>query len=543
MEMNDSYRLAPPGVFLSPRRSWRYLHGAVFGLALACTMALRPAWGAEALLWLEQGRPNAVALQAVATLVRAADDGLDPRDYQADRLSAALALLADGPPLPAESAARLDGELTLALQRYLTDLHAGRVDPRAIHADYRVARPVPLDTAALLRDAVVRQRLPQALREAAPPVPLYPALRRTLAQYRTLAALPFWDGPLPPLPGRKLEPGQAWDGLELLIRRLGALGDLATDTPVPLLFEGALVEGVRAFQARHGIEPDGLIGRETMAQLAVSPAQRVRQIELTMERLRWTPLLQGPRMVVVNVPEFVLRAYEWRDGRVQVRLETRVIVGKAFKTRTPVFDELMRLIEFSPYWNVPPSIARAELVPRLRRDPGYFAAEGFEFVGGGQVSTELTSANLDAVLRGKMRIRQRPGPKNALGRIKFVFPNNDNIYLHDTSAPQLFQRARRDFSHGCIRVEQPLALAQFVLQDAPDWPAARIQAAMAAGTSSTLRLKEPLPVVIAYSTVVVRGGRVYFYPDLYGHDGTLDLALRQRALPASASRPAQGTAQ
>jgi murein L,D-transpeptidase YcbB/YkuD len=196
-------------------------------------------------------------------------------------------------------------------------------------------------------------------------------------------------------------------------------------------------------------------------------------------------------------------------------------------TRTPLFDEDMRAIEFSPYWNVPPSIARGETVPRLRRDPAYFGQQGFEFVTpGGAVVNALSAANLDAVLRSGWRIRQRPGPHNALGGIKFVFPNRNNIYLHHTPADSLFGRDRRDLSHGCIRVEQPLALALFVLRDEPAWTEDRIRAAMAIGESSTVRLAQPLPVLIAYSTVVVKGGRVFFYADIYGHDRVLDQALR-----------------
>jgi murein L,D-transpeptidase YcbB/YkuD len=235
-------------------------------------------------------------------------------------------------------------------------------------------------------------------------------------------------------------------------------------------------------------------------------------------------------MVVVNVPEFVLRAYEVQDGRIQVKLTMKVIVGKALDTRTPLFDEEMRFIEFSPYWNVPPSIARQETVPHLRADPGYLARQDMEFVtASGQVVTSMAPEHLDAVLAGKWRIRQRPGPKNALGDIKFVFPNNTNIYLHHTPSPGLFERDRRDFSHGCIRVQDPVALAKFVLQDDPNWPEERILTAMTSGQSSTLRLEKPVTVLIAYSTVVAKAGRVYFYPDLYGHDQLLAKALRQHA--------------
>src|SRR5690606_11757924 len=204
-----------------------------------------------------------------------------------------------------------------------------------------------------------------------------------------------------------------------------------------------------------------------------------------------TPLLHGPRMIVVNVPEFVLRAYERTAQGVDLQLEMRVVVGRALDTRTPIFLEDMRFIEFSPYWHVPISIARRETLPRLRRDPGYFTQQGFEFVTrDGEVISTLTDEAIEAVQTGQWRIRQRPGPRNALGDIKFIFPNDQNIFLHHTPAPELFSRVRRDFSHGCIRIEAPVALARFVLQHKPEWTAERIRRAMARGKASTLRLDE-----------------------------------------------------
>ena len=281
---------------------------------------------------------------------------------------------------------------------------------------------------------------------------------------------------------------------------------------------------------RHGLASDGVLGKATLAQLQVTLAARARQIELALERLRWTPLMQGPRMIVVNIPEFVLRAYEVHDGRIQVREEMRVVVGKALDTRTPLFDEDMRFIEFSPYWNVPPSIARAETVPKLRRNPAYLQQQDMEFVtASGRVERGVAPGLLDAVLTGRARIRQRPGPNNALGDIKFVFPNSDNIYLHHTPATELFGRARRDFSHGCIRVEAPVALAEFVLAGMPDWTEARIRSAMQRGESSTLRLATPVRVLIAYGTALVKDGRVFFFDDIYGLDRVLDAALRRHS--------------
>ena len=288
---------------------------------------------------------------------------------------------------------------------------------------------------------------------------------------------------------------------------------------------------MRRFQGRHGLDQDGVVGAGTLAQLEVAPPARARQIELALERLRWTPLLQARRMIVINLPEFMLRAYEVHgDGSIEVRLESRVVVGKALDTRTPVFDEDMRFIEFSPYWNVPPSIARHETIPRIRREPDYFGRMGFEFVHpDGRVDTSLAPALLDAVMAGAARIRQRPGPENALGDIKFVFPNRSNIYLHHTPAVQLFGRGRRDYSHGCIRVEKPVELAEFVLQGMPGWDRERIETEMQRGESRTLRLAQAVPVLISYGTTVVKGDQTYFFDDIYGHDRVLDAALRQRA--------------
>jgi murein L,D-transpeptidase YcbB/YkuD len=545
-----------PLVVTRPARCWRYGHALAAGLAAGLSIGL--ASGALAQIpasrfdaaaegpprWFAEQRPRVAAQQAVDLLARAASEGLNAGDYNAAWLRDAIERAGSGPVVAEDQVRRIDQALTVAMRRYLADLHGGRIEPQQLGARYSPAASPDFSPDALLDSAIAEDRLPAAVRSVAPALPEYAGLREELARYRNLARHSAWQKNLPPLPAGKLSPGQKYAGIALLGERLRLLGDLPAGHAPPPLYQGPLVDGVKSFQARHAMTPDGVIGKTTFDQLNASPASRVRQIELTLERLRWIPLRQTPRAIVVNLPEFMLRGYELRDGRIETSVAMKVIVGTASKHQTPLFDGEMRLIEFSPYWNVPPSIARGETLPRLRRDPGYFGRQGFEFVGAdGRVSGGFSEGALDAVQRGQLRIRQRPGAGNALGDIKFIFPNDDNIYLHHTPSTQLFKRDRRDFSHGCIRVEAPVALARFVLAGDPEWSEERIVKAMRRGKSSTLRLDEPLPVIIAYHTAILRDGRVHFLPDLYGHDARLDQALRRLSSSVQAAYESRTIAQ
>ncbi|MGB9493250.1 MAG: L,D-transpeptidase family protein [Azonexus sp.] len=505
-------------------------HLSLAGLIIAWVVGAAPAALADTPSWFSYGRPTDAAHEAIKLLTNAADDGLEASDYEAEHLRNAVENASGNLLQSDDRIAQLDQALTSATRRYLHDLHSGRVDPQQLAGDYTPASPPGFDPDALLLSAIVNGRLTETARRAAPPFAQYLDLQDALARYRKLAGNPAWRAPLPLPADGKLSPGQAYVDLPVLGQRLRLLGDLPADATLPPRYEGGLAEAVRAFQERHGLAPDGVIGKGTLEQLNIAPAVRVRQLELALERLRWTRLPQAARAIIVNVPEFMLRAYEIRDGNFEMKVAMNVIVGNARKTRTPIFEAEMQYIEFSPYWNIPPSIIRGETLPKLRREPAYFDQQGFEFVGrDGKANSSFSGENLDAVQRGEMRIRQRPGARNALGDIKFVFPNSDNIYLHHTPTPQLFKRDRRDFSHGCIRVEAPVELAKFILADEPEWTEERIVQAMTKGKSTTLRLPEPFPVVIAYSTAAVRNGKVHFFPDIYGHDKVLDEALRQHS--------------
>ena len=469
-----------------------------------------PAWS---------GAGAAQAAVAVDLLHKAEEHGLPVADYDPEVLAGQMRRHGA---MPADGAADFDAALTLAVLRYLGDLHAGRIRSGLMPA--RVVDPV-----ALLRDALAEQRLAQAIDTAEPPLATYHRLKVALAEYRKLAMQPM--APLPPLAGRTaLEAGAKYAGARPLAQRLALLGDLAAefDAAQGDTYTAQLADAVKRFQDRHGLDADGRLGRQTLAALEVPLAARVRQIELSMERLRWLPDLSAGPFIAVNLPSY--RLWAFAAANAEPVLATRVIVGKAVRNPTPLFVGTLRYIEFNPYWNVPPSIQRAEIVPALLRDPGYLTHNDMELVGAhGAGSQAVKGETLAALRAGTVRVRQRPGPHNALGAVKFALPNAMNIYLHSTPARALFARSRRDFSHGCIRVEDAAALASLVLSGQSGWTAEAVAAAMAPAATRTVQLKAPMPVVIFYTTAIIdRDGRPLFPDDVYRLDGELERSLAAR---------------
>ena len=487
------------------------------------------AQGGFAPLWLSRDAPRRATPQvpeAMAMMSAASDKGLEPGDYRLDGLSLqarhALSETSDA------FAARFDVALTLAFSRYLSDLGFGRVDPATMGFELPARRRRDLladSVIAALHAATSSDGSVQcAVASIEPTIPLYPRLLDALQRYRRLAAA----AALPDLiaPTTKIAPGDRYDGVVALRAYLTRHGDLvaAANELDDGSYDAATEQAVRGFQLRHGLEPDGVLGGATFAALTVPLSRRLRQIELSLERLRWLGQIPAERFVAINIPEFELWDVPAR-GEAEKPLTMRVIVGKQL-TDTPVFVDKIVAVEIHPYWNVPRSIASKELFPKLAHDPTYLAREDMELLGAaGLRGTALR----EALAGGKARVRQKPGGKNALGRIKFVMPNRHSVYLHDTPSRQLFARSRRDFSHGCIRVQDPLALAEFVLRGRSSWDRERVQLAIDAGKNLTVPLNKPVPVLIFYSTVNIGAdGQVRFFGDLYGLDDKLLAALAAR---------------
>jgi L,D-transpeptidase YcbB len=480
------------------------------------------------LWWVKEMEPTAQARQAIALMLDADQKGLFADDYDGPRWSARLAKLKPTAQQPMEAdALKFDLELTVCMMRYVSDLHIGKVNPKhfAFALDEESRK---YDLAEFLKEHVVNGGdIDASLAQVEPP---YPGYRRTIQALKTYTALASKDdGEQLPATKKPIVPGDSYPGVPRLTRLLKLVGDLPASADVPAdppIYQGALVDAVKNFQRRHGRDPNGRIDAQTLADLNVPLSRRVQQMRLTLERWRWLPDSYSKAPIVANIPEFRLRAYD-KDFNIAVTMN--VVVGKSYGHNTPVFTETMKYVVFRPYWEVPYSIIRGEMVPHILRDPDYLAKNGLEIVDSRQtvVAAGAVSSDVLSQLRaGKLFVRQKPGPKNSLGLVKFLFPNSYNVYMHDTPAPELFARSRRDFSHGCIRLERPADLAAWVLRDNPGWNAERIRAAMNGETSKQVNLVNPIPVLILYATVIVlENGNVHFYDDIYGHDASLEKVL------------------
>ena len=481
-------------------------------------------------VWTKGGRPTPAARHAIDVLSSAEERGLNAADYDAALLSRRAEALASSAPPSGRDVGWFDAALSIGMLRHVSDAHIGRVNPKNLAVGINV-EPKKLDLARVLRDAIDRDRVAELVRDAEPHFVQYRNLKLAYARYRTIAA----DSTIPTVRVTKaVRPGDSFPGVEALRRRLVALGDLPAGSGGGAaggdVYDAAVAAGVARFQERHGLVADSVLGPGTAAAINVPASRRLRQIELALERIRWLPALdQGP-FVVVNVPGFLLYAFDTLGTDGVPSLTMNVVVGKAEVGRqTPLFERDMQYIIFRPYWVIPPGILRKEIMPAVRRDPGYLASHDMEiYSGSGDTGPALptTSANLARVSRGELGIRRRPGPRNDLGLAKFIFPNDHNVYMHGTPAQALFSRARRDFSHGCIRLEDPARFAVWTLRDPNEWSPEQVRSAMDGPQSRRVNLARPMPVTVLYTTAVVRpDGVVAFYEDVYRHDARLEAVL------------------
>lgn len=488
----------------------------------------------DTLAWSRRGSLKP-ADQALAVLASARDHGLDPEFYQWSALTAEREVLSREP--AADRQARLavfDIRLTSALLRLGQDVAGGRARPEDVDPRARRQRKLP-ELSALLAER--RGQVHTWLEGVEPPHPEYAWLRQGLAALRGAEAKGGW----PRVPEAALEPGSSDPAVAVLRRRLAASGDLGGAAVEGTRYDTALEEAVGVFQEHHGLPRTGRVDRRTLAVLNVPLADRIEQVAANLDRWRWLPDELGRRHFRVNIPYFHLEAYE--DGR--IALDIRTVVGKTGH-ETPIFSDRMSHVVMSPYWNIPPSIAKDETLPAITRDPGFLARQNIEIVRvDGGAADLVDPATLDwddqAALEG-LRFRQRPGAGNALGFVKFMFPNEHNVYVHDTPADRLFSRVERAFSHGCIRVEEPLTLAEYVLRDDPRWTRETISAAMHAGSETHVKLAAPIPIHIVYFTAWVdQHGGLHFRDDVYGLDARqIAAGKRRQSRRAAPAQPRPG---
>ena len=484
--------------------------------------------------WLTGGAPSGQARALLDVLGKADREGLPRESYRVGAIETAFEDLAGIGPLTKIEPARLatiDVLLTHSYLKYASNVHRGRIHPRALPHDW-IARPRSLDYVAHLAAALDRSRVEASLEELPPPHPEYRRLRESLAHYREIAAEGGWPGVGQ---GRTLDLGDRGARVATLRRRLAASGDLAGPAARGEVFDRSVDRAVRRFQARAGLDADGRVGPDEIAALDVPVADRIRQIELNLERWRWLPAELGDRYVVVNVPEYTLYVNE--HGR--DRWSMRVIVGEEF-TPTSIFSDTLTHMVVNPAWNVPASIATGEIGPELARDRDYLARHRMRaFDAEGKELDARAAASAAAGGDSELTIRQDPGEGNALGRLKFMCPNRFNVYLHDTPRADLFGAEERDFSHGCIRLERPLDMAEYLMRGESTWGRERIEQAIAADSvrEQHVRLPSKVPIHIFYWTAWTDdGGVAHFRDDVYEIDAMLERALARREAPVLSLR-------
>jgi len=481
-----------------------------------------------ALAWIQQDKPTDRAREMIQIFVQADGEGLNAEDYDGLRWAERIAHLEGSH--TAQEEARFDLALTVCAMRYISDVRIGRINPKHFKFGFDVEHK-KLNLPSFLRQLLSSSAdLKSELANIEPPFAGYKATRQALLRYMELAKED--DGEKLPAPQwETLYPGGPYDGVSRLTRLLRLLGDLPKDAVVASdskTYGGPLPDAVKHFQTRHGLTATGDLTKATLEQLNVPLQLRVEQLRLTLERYRWLRYSFTQPPIVVNLPEYRLKAFD-RNGR--IGLTMNVNVGDAYDFQTPVFENSIRYLVFRPYWNVPPRILRDEVIPDIEEDRSYIHDGNMEVITrDGKVVTSgvISDSVLKQLRAGSLTVRERPGPENALGLLKIIFPNEHHVYLHDTpESVDMFSTEERALSHGCIHLQEPAELAHWLLRDKPGWTMERVEQAMREGRDNlTVNLTAPVPILIVYGTAVVESnGDVHFYRDVYGHDASLKKAL------------------
>ncbi|WP_353064805.1 L,D-transpeptidase family protein [Tunturibacter psychrotolerans] len=471
--------------------------------------------------WTRDGAPTASAKGFIQAFQDAASKGLIPEDYDAPRWADRVQALNSKSD---DAISLFDVAMTVNVMRYISDLRIGRVNPSRFNFEIPV-QDKKYDLAEFVSDnAVDATDVPKLIAGVEPDSDQYRQTEAALAHYMDLAKQQgeAHADPLPTVP-KAISVGGSYAALPALLARLQLEGDAEAgatlSSPNTTTFDSSLSDAVKHYQHRHGFTEDGKLTPQTIQSLNVPMDFRVAQLQDSLERWRWLPEPYLHARLMVNLPEFVLRGF---DPDHKLDFTMRVVVGKVMgQHETPVFTHMMKYLVFRPYWSVPVDIARKELVPHMEASHGYLASKNFEVTNNkGILQTDYTAKQ---VAQGAVMVREKPGPKNSLGLVKFIFPNQYDIYLHSTPAVSLFDQTRRDFSHGCIRVQKPADLAAWVLQGQGDWDLEKVQEAMNSGPDNkTVSLKTPLPIVIFYLTAIVEdGAEVHFFDDIYGYDSEM----------------------
>lgn len=484
-------------------------------------------WRVYTPAWTDDDVPEPHAEALVRAISQADREGLRPEHYHLAKIERVLREIGKN-----RGKARTVNPRTLVdLELLLTDaflLHgshllSGRINPEAIDPEWFANRR-GADLSVILRKALDSNQIEETLQSLLAPQPGYAKLRDALARYREIAAKGGWRQLRD---GRTMKKGDRSERVVALRDRIALEDDLRKELDQSTdLFDEALEEAVRRFQRLHGLDADGVVGPKTVATLNVSVEERVRQIEVNMERWRWLPQDLGTRHVLVNLADFDLKAVE--NGQPVIAM--KAIVGQAYR-RTPVFSDKITYLVLNPSWKIPRSIAVKDKLPLIQGDPDYLAKQNIRvFQGSGSDLREIDPETIDwAKVHAEnfnLTLWQEPGPTNALGRVKFMFPNRFGVYIHDTPSGELFSKTLRTFSSGCIRIEKPIDLAEFLLKDDPQWTREVIVAAVDRNGEQTVRLPKPVPVHLQYWTAFVgEDGEIQFPNDIYGRDKRVRDAL------------------